>query len=160
MMRDQKAANSTNSVSATSNVKDDQIRHLESEVAYRTRLQEICNRINSAAHLDEILIDLKDEMSSLFGADRITVYVVDVKKRELVSRFKSMSEIEEIRVPISRNSIAGWCALKNQIININDAYDDNELASIDPELRFDKRWDLKTGFTTRQVLAHPIVFKK
>ncbi|MGD9114214.1 MAG: GspE/PulE family protein [Desulfobacterales bacterium] len=159
-MRDEKAANGTNTVSATSNVKDNHIRHLESEVAYRTRLQEICNRINSAAHLDEILIDLKDEMSSLFGADRITVYVVDVKKHELVSRFKSMSEIEEIRVPISRNSIAGWCALKNQIINVNDAYDDNELASIDPELRFDKRWDLKTGFTTHQVLAHPIVFKK
>jgi len=157
-MRDKQPAHDTKSLSATSNAKDNQIRHLESEVSYRTRLQEICNKINSAIHLDEILIDLKDEITALFGADRITVYVVDVKRRELVSRFKSKIEIEEIRVPISRNSIAGWCALKNHIININDAYDDNELASIDPELRFDKRWDLKTGFTTRQVLAHPIVF--
>jgi type II secretory ATPase GspE/PulE/Tfp pilus assembly ATPase PilB-like protein len=33
------------------------------------------------------------------------------------------------------------------------------LAAIDPKLRFDERWDMQTGFTTRQVLAHPIVFK-
>ena len=158
-MRDQQSAKTANSPPATSNAKDKQIRHLESKVAYRTRLQEICNKINAAVHLDEILIDLKDEITSLFGADRITVYVVDVQKRELVSRFKSKSEIEEIRLPISRNSIAGWCALKNQIINVNDAYDDNELASIDSELRFDRRWDIQTGFRTQQVLAHPIVFK-
>jgi type II secretory ATPase GspE/PulE/Tfp pilus assembly ATPase PilB-like protein len=34
------------------------------------------------------------------------------------------------------------------------------LASIDPELKFDKRWDKKMGFRTQQVLAVPIIFKK
>jgi len=143
----------------TSNSKDRQIQHLSSEVVYRTRLQAICNRINSAGDLDEILIDLKEDITSLFAADRVTVYVVDAKSRELVSRFKSANDIEEIHIPISAKSLAGWCALKNQPVNLKDAYDATELAAIDPQLRFDERWDMQTGFTTRQVLAHPIVFK-
>ena len=143
----------------TSNSKDRQIQHLTSEVVYRTRLQAICNRINSASDLDEILIDLKEDITALFAADRVTVYVVDAKNHKLVSRFKSANDIEEIHIPISTKSIAGWCALKNRIVNLRNAYDVKELAAIDPELRFDERWDMQTGFTTRQVLAHPIVSK-
>jgi type II secretory ATPase GspE/PulE/Tfp pilus assembly ATPase PilB-like protein len=143
----------------TSNSKNRQIQHLTSEVVYRTRLQAICNRINSASDLDEILIDLKDDITSLFAADRVTLYIVNAENRELVSRFKSANDIEEIHLPLSTKSIAGWCALKNRLVNVRNAYDRAELAAIDPALRFDERWDMQTGFTTRQVLAHPIVFK-
>ena len=139
--------------------KDRHIRELTSEVAYRTRLQKICNKINAAANLDEILINLKDDITSLFEAERITVYVVDNNKHQLVSRFKSGSDIEEIRIPIAAESIAGWCAMKNSVINIKDAYNSKELAVIDPALRFDERWDLKTGFKTQQILARPIGFR-
>ena len=92
----------------TSSSKDRQIQHLTSEVVYRTRLQAICNRINAAGNLDEILIDLKNDITSLFAADRVTLYVVDAKNRELVSRFKSANDIEEIHLPISTKSLAGW----------------------------------------------------
>jgi type II secretory ATPase GspE/PulE/Tfp pilus assembly ATPase PilB-like protein len=134
-------------------------RQLASEIAYRTRLQEICNKINAAANLDEILINLKDDITSLFEAERITVYVTDGQNRELVSRFKSGGGIEEIRIPVSTGSIAGWCALKDTPVNIKNAYDQKELAAIDPDLRFDDRWDIRSGFTTRHILAHPIVFR-
>ncbi len=143
----------------TTDNKDHQLQHLTSEIGYRTRLQEICNKINAAANLDEILINLKDDITSLFRAERITVYVVDSKNRELVSRFKSGKDIGEIRIPISTGSIAGWCAIRNAKINIKNAYDQKELVSIDPDLKFDERWDPKTGFTTRQILARPVVFK-
>jgi len=154
--QNQKAA-----VSASPTIKrqDRHIIELTSEVAYRTRLQKICNKINAAANLDEILINLKDDITSLFDAERITVYVVDKNKHQLVSRFKSGRDIEEIRIPITADSIAGWCAVKNTIINIKDAYNSKELAAIDPDLRFDNRWDLKTGFKTRQILARPIGFR-
>ena len=139
--------------------KERQLRYLTSEVAYRTRLQEICNKINAAANLDEILINLKDDITSLFEAERITVYVADEQKDKLVSRFKSGNDVKEIRLPIAANSIAGWCALNGKIINIKNAYDQNELAKIDKHLRFDNSWDIKTGFTTRHILARPIIFK-
>jgi len=149
----------TVSASPASKIKDRHIRELTSEVAYRTRLQKICNKINAAANLDEILINLKDDITSLFEAERITVYVVDKNKYQLVSRFKSGNDIEEIRIPISAKSIAGWCAMNNTIINIKNAYNSKELALIDPDLRFDDRWDFKTGFKTRQILARPIGFR-
>jgi type II secretory ATPase GspE/PulE/Tfp pilus assembly ATPase PilB-like protein len=135
-------------------------RKLKSEIDYRKDLQDICNKIHAAANLDEILVDLKDEITRLFEAERLTVYVVDGIKRELVSRFKSGNEIEEIRISISNSSISGCSAFKKKLINIKNVYDDAELISIDPELKFDKRWDKKMGFRTQQVLAVPIIFKK
>ncbi len=136
------------------------LKNLKSEVEYRTKLQDICNKINAAAHPDEILIDLKDEIALLFEAKRITIYVVNRRRRELVSRFKSGNEIAEIRVPISTSSIVGCSAFKQKLVNIKNAYDEKELTSIDPVLRFDKSWDKKTGFITKQVLVVPIIFKQ
>lgn len=133
---------------------------LQSEVEYRTKLQEICNKIYAAKNLDDILINLRDEITGLFEAERITVYVVDGKTRELVSRFKSGEEVAEIRIPVSPNSIAGCSAFKQKLINIKDAYDEAELKAIDPKLKFDSSWDQKTGFTTRAVLVFPIIYKK
>lgn len=133
---------------------------LQSEVEYRTKLQEICNKIYAAKSLDDILINLRDEITGLFEAERITVYVVDGKTRELVSRFKSGEEVAEIRIPVSPNSIAGCSAFKQKLINIKDAYDEAELKAIDPKLKFDSSWDQKTGFTTRAVLVFPIIYKK
>lgn len=143
-----------------SNAKDSNVQELKSEVEYRTKLQNICNKIYAASNLDEILVNLKDEITSLFEAERITVYVVDGKTRELVSRFKSGTEVAEIRIPVSIGSLAGYSAFRQKLINIKNVYDDNELAVIDKDLRFDKRWDKKTGFVTKQVLAFPIIFKK
>ena len=144
----------------SSNANDSNVQDLKSEVEYRTKLQDICNKIHAASNLDEILVSLKDEITSLFEAERITVYVVDGKTRELVSRFKSGTEVAEIRVPVSIGSLAGYSAFRQKLINIKNVYDDNELAAIDKDLRFDKRWDKKTGFVTKQVLAFPIIFKK
>lgn len=138
----------------------DSVQNLKSEVESRTKLQDICNKIYAASNLDEILLNLKNEITSLFEAERITVFVVDGKTRELVSRFKSGSEVSEIRIPVSINSLAGYSATKQKLINIKNVYDEKELASIDAELKFDKSWDKKTGFVTKQVLAYPIIFKK
>jgi len=135
-------------------------RDLKFEVEYRTKLQDICNKIFAAKNLDEILINLKDEITGLFEAQRITVYVVDGKTRELVSRFKSGDEIAEIRIPVATTSLAGFSAARQKLINIHDVYDANELAAIDPALKFDSSWDKKTGFRTRQVLVFPIIYKK
>ncbi|MBW2192459.1 MAG: Flp pilus assembly complex ATPase component TadA, partial [Deltaproteobacteria bacterium] len=140
--------------------KDTSSKQLESEVEYRKNLQDICNKIYAAPSLDGILVDLKDEITGLFEAERLTVYVVDGKTRELVSRFKSGDEVAEIRVPVSTSSISGYSAFKQKLINIQDVYDDKELAGIGAELKFDKSWDEKTGFRTKQVLVVPIIFKK
>jgi type II secretory ATPase GspE/PulE/Tfp pilus assembly ATPase PilB-like protein len=136
------------------------VQSLQHEVIYRRKLQDICNRINAASNLDEILVHLRDEIITLFEAQRITIYVVDGPKKELFSRFKSGDEIAEIRIPISTASIAGFSAFKQRVVNIANCYDAAELTRIDPALRFDSSWDQKTGFVTRQVLACPIIHQK
>jgi type II secretory ATPase GspE/PulE/Tfp pilus assembly ATPase PilB-like protein len=136
------------------------LQNLQAEVEYRRKLQEIGNRIHAASNLDEIIVHLRDEITRLFDAERITIYVVDKLKQELVSRYKSGHEIAEIRISISPNSIAGFSAFKQKLVCIKNVYDDMELSGIDPCLRFDRTWDQKTGFATRQVLACPIIRQK
>ena len=136
------------------------VQHLKTEVAYRTKLQEIISKLYAASNLDEILIDLRNDITSLFEAERLTVYVVDGVKRELVSRFKSGSEVSEIRIPLSSDSIAGFSATTQRLLNLKNCYDPEELALIDPNLKFDHTWDQRTGFKTREVLVVPIIFKR
>ena len=132
----------------------------EEAMGHQERLLGITNRVHAASNIDEILIDLHDDIIKLFDAERLTIYVVDGIKKDLVSRVKSGSEISEIRVSISTTSLAGYSAYKGQLININNVYDKKELSSIDPKLSFDKTWDEKTGFRTRQVLVAPVSFQK
>lgn len=135
------------------------IQHLKSEVEYRTKLQTISNKINEASNLDGIFIDLKDEITSLFQCERLTIYSVDGTRRELVSRFKTGDEISEIRVAISPKSLSGYSVYKQSLVNVKNVYDEKELLAIDGALEFDKSWDLKTGFRTMEVLVVPVVYK-
>jgi len=96
----------------SSNAMNFNSRKLKSEIEYRKNLQDICNKIHAAANLDEILVDLKDEITGLFEAERLTVYVVDGRKRELVSRFTKSERSGFLcritvyqDVPLSRRSL-------------------------------------------------------
>jgi len=133
---------------------------LEEQLEYQKRLNNITNRIHSASDTNDILLNLQGEILSLFDSDRITVYVVDGVRKQIVSRFKTGDEINEIRVPIDNGSIAGYCAISGRPLNVVDVYDEDELQQINPQLRFDKSWDERTGYKTTQVLVAPITYNK
>jgi type II secretory ATPase GspE/PulE/Tfp pilus assembly ATPase PilB-like protein len=135
-------------------------RSLEEQLEYQKRLNSITNKIHSANDINEILLNLQSEILGLFDADRITVYVVDGIKKQIISRFKAGDEVNEIRVPITNASISGYCAASGKMANIADAYDEAELKSINPQLNFDKTWDEKTGYRTKQVLVAPVSYNK
>jgi type II secretory ATPase GspE/PulE/Tfp pilus assembly ATPase PilB-like protein len=130
------------------------------ELSYRKKLIEIANMINSAASIQDILVDIKDKVLDLVDADRVTIFALDTKNQELFSLFKAGQEVKEIRVPKTFGSIAGFTALSRRTANIKSAYDPTELARLHPNLKFDSRWDKATGFRTSQVLATPILFEK
>jgi type II secretory ATPase GspE/PulE/Tfp pilus assembly ATPase PilB-like protein len=133
---------------------------LEEQLQFQKRLNTITSKIHSAKDTDDILDNLKDDILGLFDADRITIYVVDGASRQVVSRFKTGGEVNEIRVPINNDSIAGYCASFGKVINITDAYDDEELKRINSDLNFDRSWDKKSGYKTKQVLVAPITFNR
>jgi type II secretory ATPase GspE/PulE/Tfp pilus assembly ATPase PilB-like protein len=60
---------------------------------------------------------------------------------------------------MSNTSISGCAAFKRKLINIKNVYDDREVASIDGDLKFDKSWDQRAGFKTKQVLVVPVIFR-
>lgn len=135
-------------------------RTLEEQLEYQKRLNNITNKIHSARDTNDILLNLQSEILSLFDADRITIYVVDGVRKQIVSKIKTGDEVNEIRVPIDNSSISGYCATSGKLVNITNAYDADELASINSALRFDKSWDEKTGYKTTQVLVAPIKYKR
>jgi type II secretory ATPase GspE/PulE/Tfp pilus assembly ATPase PilB-like protein len=132
----------------------------QKELSYRKRLIEIANQLNSAASMQDILVDLKDKMLDLVEAERVTIFALDTRNQELFSMFKAGQDVKEIRVPKTFGSIAGFTALSRRTANIRSAYDASELARLHPNLKFDSRWDRASGFKTMQVLATPIVFEK
>lgn len=148
-----------NSVKTVS-LKPEDVRGLKEEVEYREKLHSICNMIHAAKDLDDILVRKEKEITALFRAERLTVYTIDGVSDQLVSRFKSGNEIKAIRLPVSTASIAGHAAFKHKLINVFDVRDTQELKRIHPQLQFDPRWDAQSGFVTKQVLVHPIAFKK
>ncbi|SPD74578.1 Prevent-host-death family protein [uncultured Desulfobacterium sp.] len=131
---------------------------LERQLEYQKKLNSITNKIHAADDTDDILLNLQTDILSLFDADRITVYVMDNAKNEIVSRFKTGDEVSEIRLVVNDGSIAGFCALSGRVINVADVYDRNELNTISPKLKFDGSWDQITGYKTTEVLAAPIIF--
>ena len=68
-----------------SGLKDKQIQQLKSVVTYRVRLQEICNKINSAENLDGILINLID--NAIKYGDPGRTMEVDIKNTGDLLRF-------------------------------------------------------------------------
>lgn len=127
---------------------------------YRTGLKNIIHMVHSADSLDEALIPIKDSIISLLGAERITIYAVDRRNREIFSKIKTGAVPKEIRVPISNHSVVGYVASTGTPISINDAYNENELMAIYPDLKFDHSWDVRTGYHTRQILAQPLMYQK
>ncbi len=133
---------------------------LEDQLKFQKRLNNITNKIHAAKDTSDILLNLQGEILGLFDADRITIYMVDGIKRQIVSKFKTGNEVSEIRVPIGNDSIAGYCAASGRMVSIANAYDDTELKKLNPSLSFDKSWDEKTGYKTNQVLVAPVSYNK
>jgi predicted transport protein len=136
------------------------VQSLQDRLDYEQSVKEIMNRIHSAKEINEILIDLKDDVLGLFGAERITIYAIDRKNQEIFSKFIEVDETKEIRVPINDKSISGYVANHKQLLNIVDVYDKNMLRNINIDLSFDNTWDEKTGFRSKQALCVPIVYER
>jgi type II secretory ATPase GspE/PulE/Tfp pilus assembly ATPase PilB-like protein len=130
---------------------------LQERLANEQKLVHLIDRIHSAKSLDSIFIEVQGEILSFLDADRMTLYAVDMEKKELYSKFLAVDAVKEIRVPINENSVSGFVASSRQTINISDAYDSAEISRISPKLRFDSSWDKKTGYRTTQILGMPIL---
>ncbi|HYR60928.1 MAG TPA: GspE/PulE family protein, partial [Nitrospiraceae bacterium] len=107
--------------------------------------------------LDHILLDLRKEILSILDAEDLTIFALDSEKKEIFSKIPHIDSVEEIRIPITEQSLAGFCAKYLRPVSIADAYNIAELHGVHPSLLHDSSYDKRTGFKTKQVLTYPIV---
>ena len=129
-----------------------------SRLAFFKQLQAVTNKIHAASNVDEIMLELSQDISQLFNAERLTIYSMSDDKSAIISRVKTgLHSFKDLRLPISEQSIAGYAAWGRKVVNIRDVYDTDELHAINPNLRFLQEIDRRTGFRTRQMLVSPII---
>jgi type II secretory ATPase GspE/PulE/Tfp pilus assembly ATPase PilB-like protein len=129
------------------------------EVQFQTILNGIVEKIHASDSLLEVMPSIESDILSVLNAQRITVYQKSKNDREIISKYKSGTDIKEIRIPLSPNSIAGYTALSQSTLVIKNVYDNSELSGIHPKLKFEQSYDKLSGFLTSSILAIPIKFQ-
>ncbi len=119
---------------------------LRRELARARRLVEASYALHTTLDLDELLSLILDAARGGVDAERGTVFLLTPEGDQLWSRVASGDESLEIHLPVGQG-IAGSVAATGKTLNLDDAY-------ADP--RFDRSWDAKSGFRTRQLLTAPI----
>ena len=124
---------------------------------FNRNLNQVTNKIHATSNVDEIMLEVSADICSLFNADRLTIYALGEDKQSIVSKVKTgLNSFKDLKLPIAEHSIAGYVALAKRTITIKDVYDEAELRTINPNLRFLQEVDKRTGYRTRNILCLPI----
>jgi type II secretory ATPase GspE/PulE/Tfp pilus assembly ATPase PilB-like protein len=128
------------------------------EALFYKQLQHVTARIHETENIEQIMLDASPDICKLFNADRLTLYVVTEDQTAIVSKVKTgLNSSRDLKLPISPQSIAGYAAYSQQLLNLPDVYDDEALKQIHPALTFLKEVDKRSGYRTRQMLVAPIL---
>ncbi len=143
---------------ATNNLAQDNVGDITMRLEFTKSLNHVTNNIHATSNIDEIMLDVGKDICNLFNADRLTIYVVGEDKASLISKVKTgLNSFKDLKLPIAEQSIAGYAALNKKTLNLKDVYDEKELATYGPHLRFLQDVDKRTGYRTKQMLVTPIV---
>ena len=107
----------------------------------------ITEAISTELHLDTLLVRIVASATQLLDAERSTLFVYDPSTDELWSRVAEGTEHRQIRLPANAG-IAGAAFISGDVLNIPDAY-------ADP--RFNRDFDRRSGFRTRNLLNVPVI---
>ncbi|HVS27304.1 MAG TPA: ATPase, T2SS/T4P/T4SS family [Burkholderiales bacterium] len=131
---------------------------LTEKLNFTRKLQAATNKIHATSNIDEIMLEVSQDICSLFNADRLTIYTMSEDKTYIVSKVKTgLNSFKDLKLPVSERSIAGYVALAKKRVNIKDVYDDSELKTLSPHLNFLKEVDKRTGYRTKQMLVTPVM---
>jgi type II secretory ATPase GspE/PulE/Tfp pilus assembly ATPase PilB-like protein len=130
---------------------------VNSRLTFQKNLQTVTNKIHATSNVDEIMLEVSADICTLFNADRLTIYTVGEDKQTIVSKVKTgLNSFKDLKLPIAEHSIAGYVGLSKRMLNLRDVYDEGELKSHNPNLRFLQEVDKRTGYRTKQMLVAPV----
>jgi len=146
------------STTAATQPKHKNVSDISNELNFSQNLQAVINKIHAANDIDEIMLEVSKDICALFNADRLTIYSLSEDKLFLTSRVKAgFDSFQDLKLPLTENSIMSYAGLQKKVINIEDVYNKKELKQIDPLLIFSHEVDKRTGYRTKQMLVAPIL---
>ncbi|MEI9937156.1 MAG: GAF domain-containing protein [Pseudomonadota bacterium] len=128
-------------------------------------LIEIARALTTEREIDKLLNLILEKARFICAADAGSMYVVDgddpvLARRQLhfkLSQNDSVSfDSREFAMPISTRSMAGYVALEQKTLRIDDVYD---MPAGSP-FGFDRSFDQKVGYRTRSMLVTPLITSK
>ncbi len=113
----------------------------------------------SLSNLDitDILTKVVEKIREEIGAERSTLFLYNEEENVLESVVLEADKLKKVKIPVNLDSIAGFVAIKKQIVNIKNVYDYKELKSIDKELKYHKSWIKVPDIATQSMIALPIL---
>lgn len=112
-----------------------------------TKLMEITRRLAAQTELEPILEIITEGACQALECERASLFLYDEKRRELYTRVTTELEVREIRTSINVG-FNGWVGRNKRPLNIPDPAADD---------RWNSTIDRQTGFTTRNILAAPLI---
>ena len=103
--------------------------------------------IISESDIERLMQLILANAATVMEAERASIFLYDPKTHELYTFATEGGDIKEIRISADKG-IVGAVVQERNILRIKDAYKDP---------RFETSIDKKTGFTTRAILAMPII---
>lgn len=122
-------------------------------------IAEILQQVRSHETMSEYIPELIDNLKIHFDCDAITLFALDQSKNQLYSIPQSSIKTE-IRVDVSKESLAGFVAITEHSINIANVKDLNELAKYSPQLVHGSIWDGILHYNTKSIIISPLSFNE
>jgi len=131
-----------------------------SDEDFKEQLRKIHALVELSHNFSEVMPEIEPAILYMLKAVRMTVFQCARNGKEIVATFKSSREKQEIRVPFSPTSIAGFVALSQKPVLIKNLYSDNELKAVHPKLQFDRSFSERSGLKHRTMICVPIKAEK
>lgn len=115
------------------------------------RLLDLASLLTSTLDLEDLLTKILRTAEDLMDAEASSVLLLDSEKGELyyeVATGEAAQKIKEQKRLKVGSGIAGWVAQHRTPLVVPDAYQD---------ARFNRDYDLKTGFKTRNIMCLPLL---
>jgi HD-GYP domain-containing protein (c-di-GMP phosphodiesterase class II) len=125
----------------------------------REELNEIGIALSSQRNISVLLTLILKKARDITGADAGSLYLVEEDAHDGQHlRFKLTQNdsfefpFQEFTLPLTEDSMAGYTALRGEVLNFADAYK----TPVDLPFRFNDRYDRESGYRTRSLLSLPM----
>jgi type II secretory ATPase GspE/PulE/Tfp pilus assembly ATPase PilB-like protein len=133
---------------------------VEKQDEFVANLSKIYQRLKYSKKLKTAMKEVEQDLLGLLDVKLFTVYQSVDNGKEILASFKGGDpdddDSTEIRVPFSPTSLAGYVALSQRALVIENVLNSDELIDIHPRLQFDKRFSEAKGWNVKSMIIVPI----